>query len=54
MFYQDINLNITLKDFQTIYNDLKRYEFITIDRYNENEFMKFVRTLIKFIFLNNI
>ena len=40
MLYQDINLNITLRDFQTINNDLKRYEFIMIDKYNENEFMR--------------
>ena len=40
MLYQDINLNITLKDFQNINNDLKRYEFIIIDKYNENEFMR--------------
>ena len=40
MLYQDINLNITLKEFQNINNDLKRYEFIMIDKYNENEFMK--------------
>ena len=40
MLYQDINLNITLKDFQTINNNLQRYEFIMIDKYNENEFMR--------------
>ena len=40
MLYQDINLNISLKDFQSINNDLKRYEFIMIDKYNENEFMR--------------
>ena len=40
MLYQDINLNMTLKDFQTINNDLKRYEFIMIDKYNEHEFMR--------------
>ena len=40
MLYQDINLNITLKQFQNINNDLKRYEFIMIDKYNEHEFMK--------------
>ena len=40
MLYQDINLNITLKEFQNINNDLKRYEFIMIDKYNEHEFMK--------------
>ena len=40
MLYQDINLNISLKDFQTINNDLKRYEFIMIDKYNDHEFMR--------------
>ena len=40
MLYQDINLNITLKEFQNINNELKRYEFIMIDKYNENEFMR--------------
>ena len=40
MLYQDINLNISLKEFQNINNNLKRYEFIMIDKYNENEFMK--------------
>ena len=39
MLYQDINLNITLNEFQNINNDLKRYEFIMIDKYNEHEFM---------------
>ena len=39
MLYQDINLNITLKEFQNINNDLKRYKFIMIDKYNEHEFM---------------
>ena len=40
MLYQDINLSISLKDFQTINSDLKRYEFIVIDRYNDHEFMR--------------
>ena len=40
MLYQDINLNITLKEFQNINNDLKKYEFIMIDKYNEHEFMR--------------
>ena len=40
MLYQDINLNISLKDFQNINNDLKRCEFIMIDKYNEHYFMK--------------
>ena len=40
MLYQDIDLNITLKDFQIINNNLQRYEFIMIDKYNEHEFMR--------------
>ena len=40
MLYQDINLNITLKEFQNINNNLKRNEFIMIDKYNEHDFMR--------------
>ena len=40
MLYQDINLDITLKEFQNINNVLKRYEFIMINKYNKNEFMR--------------
>ena len=40
MLCNDINLNITLKEFQSINNNLQRYEFIMIDKYNEHEFMK--------------
>ena len=39
MLYQDTNLNITLKEFQTTNNNLQRYESIMIDKYNEHEFM---------------
>ena len=40
MLYQDINLNITLKEFQNINSNLQRYEFIMIDKYNEHEFIR--------------
>ena len=40
MLCQDINLNITLKEFQNINNNLQRYEFIMIDKYNEHEFIR--------------
>ena len=40
MLYQDFNLNITLKEFQNINNNLKKYEFIMIDKYNECDFMR--------------
>ena len=39
MLYQDINLNITLKEFQNINNNFKKFEFIMIDKYNEHDFM---------------
>ena len=40
MIYNDINLDLTLKQFHDINNDLKKYDFIIIDKYNENSFMK--------------
>ena len=45
MLYQDINLDISLKEFQYINTDLKRYEFILIDKYNEYKFMKIRKNL---------
>ena len=40
MIYNDISLDLTLKQFQDINDDLKKYDFIIIDKYNENSFMK--------------
>ena len=40
MLYNDISLDLSLKEFQNINNDLKKYDFIIIDKYNENDFMK--------------
>ena len=40
MIYNDISLDITLKQFQDINNNFKKHVFIIIDRYNENDFMK--------------
>ena len=40
MLYQDINLDISLQEFQNINKNLKRYEFILIDKYNEYKFMR--------------
>ena len=37
IIYNDISLDIDLKAFQKINNDLKQYDFILIDKYNENE-----------------
>ena len=40
MIYNDISLDLTLKQFQDINNDLKKHDFIIIDKYNENNFMR--------------
>ena len=43
IIYNDISLDLTLKQFQDINNNLKKYDFIIIDKYNENDFMKIRR-----------
>ena len=45
MLYQDINLDISLKKIQDINTNLKRYEFILIDKYNEYKFMRIRKNL---------
>ena len=40
MLYQDINLDISLKEFQDINMGLKKYEFILIDKCNAHKFMR--------------
>ena len=40
MICNDISLDLSLEKFHNINNDLKKYDFIIIDKYNENEFMK--------------
>ena len=45
MLYNDINLDISLKGLQDINTNLKRYEFILVDKYNEYKFMKIKQNL---------
>ena len=45
MLYQDINLDISLKEFQDISTNLKKYEFILIDKYNKYKFMRIRKNL---------
>ena len=45
MLYQDINLDILLKEFQNINTNLKKYEFILIDKYNDYKFMRITKNL---------
>ena len=45
MLYQDLNLDISLKEFQDINTNLKKYEFILIDKCNEHKFIKIRKNL---------
>ena len=45
MLYQTINLDISLKEFQDINMNLKKYEFILIDKYNDHKFMRIRKNL---------
>ena len=45
MLYHDINLDISLKEFQDINTSLKKYEFILVDKYNERKFMRIRKNL---------
>ena len=45
MLYQDMDLDISLKEFQDINRDLKKYEFILIDKYNDHKFMRIRKNL---------
>ena len=45
MLYQDIDLDISLQEFQNINTNLKRCEFILIDKYNEYKFMRIRKNL---------
>ena len=53
MIYQDINLDISLKEFQDINNNLKKYEFILIDKYNNYKFMRIRKNLNQIIVYND-
>ena len=45
MLYYDIDLDISLKEFQDINTNLERYEFIFIDKYNEYKLMRIRKNL---------
>ena len=40
LIYNDISLHIDLNEFEKINDNLKQYDFIIIDKYNEYDFMK--------------
>ena len=53
MIYQDINLDISLKEFQNTNNNLKKYEFILIDKYSNYKFMRIRKNLNQIIIYND-
>ena len=40
MIYNDISLHINLDEFKKINNNLEKYDFIIVDKYNKYDFMK--------------
>ena len=38
--YNSISVDLTLKQLQEINNNLKKYDFIIVDKFNDNDFMK--------------
>ena len=46
--YNSISLDLTLKQFQEINNNLKRYDFIIIDKFNDVDFIKIRKISIIF------
>ena len=45
MLYQDINLDISLKQFQDINTNFKKCEFILFDKYSEYNFIRIRKNL---------
>ena len=52
LIYNDINLHIDLNEFEKINNNLDKYDFIIIDKFNEHDFMK-IRKNIDLIYMSN-
>ena len=45
MLYNDINMDISLKEFQDINTNLKKYDFILIDKHSKYNFMRIRKNL---------
>ena len=54
LIYNDISLHIDLNEFEKINNNLKQYDFIIIDKYNEHDFMKIRKNIDEIYISNNI
>ena len=47
LIYNDISLHIDLNEFEKINNDLDKYDFIIVDKYNKYDFMKLRKNIDK-------
>ena len=54
LIYNDISLHVNLNEFEKINNNLKQYDFIIIDKYNEHDFMKIRKNIDEIYISNNI
>ena len=54
MIYNDINLHIDLNEFEKINNNLNKYDFIIIDKFNEHDFIKIRKNIYEIYIPNNI
>ena len=54
LIYNDIGLHISLKEFEKLNNDLEKYNFIVIDKFNEYDFMRIRKNIDEIYISNNI
>ena len=54
LIYNDISLHVNLNKFEKINNNLKRYDFIIIDKYNEHDFKRIRKNIDEIYISNNI
>ena len=54
LIYNDISLHVNLNEFEKINNNLKQYDFIIIDKYNEHDFMRIRKNIDEIYISNNI
>ena len=54
LIYNDISLHIDQDELEEINNNLNKYDFIIIDKFNEHDFMKIRLSIDRIYIPNNI
>ena len=54
LIYNDISSHIDLNEFEKMNNNLNKYDFIIIDKFNEHDFMKIRKNIDEVYIPNNI